>query len=140
MGNFNSVRGGSFDRSTRKVVGGGEAPSAVGNDAHTHAYRFGIRSAAHFAILGTKCPAALSNDACVGVSCTAQRGDVQGPVGDVVHGGRIKSTTATGAADCADLMARRAPALARSLPPAIPSTILVVWWTRAHSPRRTSPL
>src|SRR5437899_939803 len=87
MGNFNSVRGGSFDRSTGKVVGGGESPSAFGNDAHTHAYRFGIRSAADFAILGTECAAALSDDACVGVSCTAQRRDVQGPVGDVVHGG-----------------------------------------------------
>src|ERR1700736_3076909 len=87
MGNFKSVRGGGFDRGTGKVVGGGESPSAVGNDAHTHAYRFGIRSAADFSILGTESAAALSDDACVGVSRTAQRGDVQGPVGDVVHGG-----------------------------------------------------
>ncbi len=88
-GNFDRPRRRGFDRGSAQIVGRRISPRPVGDDAHPNAERLRIGSAADLSVFGRQRPAAVVANARVCIRRPTYFGDIQGPVGDVFHGGKV---------------------------------------------------
>ena len=67
------------------VVGGGEAPRTVGNDADTDAHRLGVGGVSHLAVLCRQRTAAIIDHARIDIGSATLDRKIESPIEDVFH-------------------------------------------------------
>ena len=76
---------GDLDAFARQILGGGESPGAVSQDANADAQRLAVGHVPDLAVLGGEPALALVHDAAVGELHAARAAYIQHPTGNFLH-------------------------------------------------------